>query len=523
MKHPWSYKFFACAATALAAATPLFAQAGRGDWAMTGSDPGQSNWQKTEVKLSPDSVPTDFKFLWKIQLGKPSEVSPGFTEPLLASRLINSQGFKDFVYWTSSDTLYAVDSELGQLLWSKKFSGKPRPHGACAARGLSIAMEPPVVINFNARRASGTPPPAPVGAVAASERRLGVPAGGGYFALKGIYALTQDGMLHEQVLTTGADFGPSVNFLPTGAGDDSSALVIQGKTAYAAGGLRCRPVTGALWSIDVAEPDYPVMTYSTAQLDSPSVSGPAVGPDNTVFLVSGAESTGVKVGRRNSIVAVDREMKIRDWYTPARATVSIAAVTATTFAYKGKQYVVGPGGDGSIVLLDAASLGGTSHNSPLAQTASFSAPGAPHTWDGFATYIEKSGMVWIYASISAPITNQPKEAMRNGVTPHGGIVAFRIDDADNKPVLTPVWISRDLVNPAPPALGGGVLIALAGGDKSTHANLYVLDASTGKELFASEAAIPTYTHMSGVSIGDGHVFFADHNGTLYSFGIGLEH
>ena len=45
-----------------------------------------------------------------------------FSEPLLAGRLINAQGFKDIVYWGSADTLYAVDSELGTLIWKKQFA-----------------------------------------------------------------------------------------------------------------------------------------------------------------------------------------------------------------------------------------------------------------------------------------------------------------------------------------------------------------------------------------------------------------
>lgn len=508
-------------ATALLAALPTAAQSGRGDWAMPGNDPGQSGWQRFEPKLSPQSVPASFKFLWKIQLGKPADAGDTLTEPLLATRLINAQGFKDIVYWASSDTLYAVDSELGNLLWTKKFPG--RGHTGCAASALSIAIEPPVVINFNARRAPGTPAPAPAptGPVAATERRLGVPAGGGGFGLKGIYVLTDDGMLHEQVLTTGADFGPPVKFIPGEAAHRVSGLAMEGKTVYTASGLGCRPVAHALWSLDVAAATYPVSGYSLGRIVSLGLSGPAVAPDGTAFVATGpGQPTSA---HPNSVVALDRDMKPRDWYSPAKPTVSVKAVSPLTFPYKGKQYVVAPGGDGSVVLLDASSLGGSDHSKPLAATPSFSAPGTQHLWDGFATYLDRSGTAWVYASISAPIASHAKGASISGPTPHGGIVALRIDDADGKPILTPVWVSRDLINPAPPVLAGGVLVALAGGNRSAHAVLSVLDATTGKELFSSGDTIPTYTHRSGLSLGDSHVFFTSHTGMLYSFGIGLEH
>ena len=45
----------------------------------------------------------------------------GDCEPLLAPRLNNAQGFKDIVFLGGTDTLYAVDSELGVLLWKKTY------------------------------------------------------------------------------------------------------------------------------------------------------------------------------------------------------------------------------------------------------------------------------------------------------------------------------------------------------------------------------------------------------------------
>ncbi len=94
-------------------------------------------------------------------------------------------------------------------------------------------MEPPVVINFNARRRrpAGTPPPPEPPPAKSNERRLGVAPGGGYFGLKGFYVLTADGMLHEQVMTTGADFAPPVKFLPSANGAAYGLNFIT-KTAY---------------------------------------------------------------------------------------------------------------------------------------------------------------------------------------------------------------------------------------------------------------------------------------------------
>ena len=116
-----------------------------------------------------------------------------------------------------------------------------------------------------------------------------------------------------------------------------------------------------------------------------------------------------------------------------------------------------------------------------------------------------------------------KFAHTNGPAPHGSVVAFKVEEKDGHTVLTPSWISRDLINPAPPAIANGVVFALAGGNASTHATLFALDAATGNSLYTSGDSIETYTHLAGMSVGDGHVFFTTHDNTLYSFGIPMEH
>jgi hypothetical protein len=194
-----------------------------------------------------------------------------------------------------------------------------------------------------------------------------------------------------------------------------------------------------------------------------------------------------------------------------------------TFPYKGKQYVVAPGKDGGVALLDAASLGGADHHTPLFETGPIAKPGAKHAWDGFAAWQDKDGAAWVFASVSAGISLHDDAVKASGSAAHGGIIAFKIDDTNGKPALTPVWASQDMVNPAPPAIANGLVVVLAGGNSSTHAILHVFNAATGAELYSSKDEIPTYTHLSGVSIGDSHAFFTDHDNILYSFGIGLEH
>ena len=482
--------------------------AARGDWSMTGGNAGQTGWQKAETKLAPDTIPTQFKFLWKIDLGAPGKAAQTFHEPLLASRLINAQGFKDFVYVTSSDTLYGVDSELGALLWKKQYAVPP----GCGPAGISAIMEPPVVINFNARRAPGAPPPPQPGPLAPSARRLGVPAGGGGFGLKGIYALTSDGILHEQVLTTGVDFAPPVKFLPAAA--SPSGLNILGKTIYAANTRSCARTPAGAAAVDLADSTYPVAVYDT-KVAPVALTGPLAGPDGTAYLV-----TGPGAGEHpSSILALGKDMKLKDWYTAPSGPGVFTAVTPVLFPWKTRQLIAAPGRDGSFVLLDAAAIGGADHHTPLSESPAVFKPGGKHPWDSLASWQAADGATWVLAAISGPVSSPSLK----GAAPHGAIVAFKVEDADGKPVLTPAWISPDMVNPAPPRIANGVILALAGGDAKTHATLSVLNAATGQELYSSHDTIPTSTHLSGLAVGDGHVYFTDRNGVLYAFGIALEH
>lgn len=507
-------------------ATAARAQDDRGDWSLTGADAGQSGWQKDEVILTPEAVAQNFKFLWKIQLGKPARGARSFSEPLLAGRLINAQGFKDIVYWSSADTLYAVDSELGTMVWKKQFGtlgGKAA--AGCGVSSLQLLMEPPVVINFRSRRkrAPGTPRPVQAPPAAPDERRLGVAPGGGYFGLKGIYVLTSDGMLHEQVMTTGADFAPPVKFLPAANGS-AYGLNFADKTIYSATGQGCGGVANGVWAIDLTSADYPVSSYATGIVRPLALTGPVLTPDGESFVVTGSGSADAQNSApASSVVALGKEMKAEGWYTPEGGMASYENVSPATFTYKERQLVVAPGRDGSLALLDGASPGGADHKTPLFETSRIGEPGAKHGWDGFASWQDKDGTVWVFASVSAGIALHDDGVQLHGATPHGGLVAFRLGDADGKLSLKPVWVSGDMVNPAPPRVADGTVIALASGNASTHAKLYALNGATGAELYSSKDEIPTYTELSGVSIGDGHAFFTDRDNVLYSFGIGIEH
>jgi hypothetical protein len=508
----------ACAILSLAQARGQAA----GNWPLPHSDAEHSGWQKAETKFSKDTIAGQFKFLWKIKLERKAKDSVAFSEPLLAPRLINAEGFKDLVLWGGKDTIYAVDSELGTMVWQKHFD-VPAAKGSCGGGPLEILVEPPRIINFGARRAPGAPlPPPPPPPVAAGSRRLGMAAGGGGFGFRGAYILTGDGYLHEQVLSTGADFAPAVKFLPV-AGAASNGLNFAANVLYTATNHGCGSAPDALWAVDLDATDYPVTSYATKGVSLQASMGPTLA-GGTAYLVTGSgPASEADQVYPNSIVALSaRDLKVKDWYTPSGDGFALENVSPVAFIYKQQELLAAPGKDGSFVLLDRKSLGGADHHTALFQT-----PGISRTrtngWGGMTQWQDADGNSWVLASVPGSLAAEAKFENNNGAATHGSIVAFKVVEQDGKVVLTPAWSSRDLVNPAPPVVANGVVIALSEGDKKTPAKLYVLDAATGKELYASGSEITTYAHMSGVSVGDAHAFFTTHDGTLYSFGIGIEH
>jgi hypothetical protein len=495
-----------------------------GNWPIAHSDAGHSGWQKSEPKISKDAVPGQFKFLWKMKLGSDTKETASFSEPLLAPRLINAQGFKDIVLWGSTDTVYAVDYELERIVWQKHFDLSSG--GGCSASNLRILVEPPHVINFNARRGPGTLPPAAPPPTPSTSRRLGESAGGGGFGFRGLYVLTGDGYLHEQILSTGADFAPAVKFLPFPPGI-SNGMNIDGRILYTATNQGCGNTPNGLWAIDLGSSDYAVTSYPTNSVRPLVSMGPTLG-DGVAYLTTGngAEDSSAGVYPNSIVELTEKELKVKDWYTPAGNGGKLQNSTPVAFTFKQKKLLAAAGNNGTFVLLDSESLGGPDHHTPLFQTPPISKPvSKPKTeaWGGMTNWQEANGSSWVLGSVSGPLKTDVKFGTSNGAAPNGSIVAFKVEEQDGKTVLTPAWSSRDLINPSPPVVANGVVIVLSEGDAKTHARLYVLDADTGKELYASGDEIATYAKMSGVSVADAHVFFTTHDGTLYSFGIDIEH
>ncbi|MEP6917808.1 MAG: PQQ-binding-like beta-propeller repeat protein, partial [Acidobacteriota bacterium] len=172
------------------------------------------------------------------------------------------------------------------------------------------------------------------------------------------------------------------------------------------------------------------------------------------------------------------------------------------------------------------------HATPLYATPKYSAPGAGAalaTWDD-------RGTRWILA----PVAGAPPAGVKfasNGLAPTGSVAAFKLVDQAGKLTLEPAWSSRDLKSPLAPVVVNGLVLVASSGEyrggsapmsgaaralRSTPAVLYVLDGTTGQELWSSGRTITSFAR-GGLAAGGGQAYVVTYDSHMYAFGIPVEH
>ena len=373
----------------------------------------------------------------------------------------------------------------------------------------------------------------------------GAPARGGRGGGRGgpqpsVYAVGGDGWLRwvrEQDGDTAVE--PAIAFLPANA--RASALTVSGNVVYAATDAECGGNPNGLYAVDLA-------TKATSKLLTngtgfTGTAGVAIGTDGTVYGQI-ADGSGTVAGTySDTVVALDpKTLEVKNYFTPTgtrsaqKKDASTFGATPAVFQWNGKDVIVAGGRDGRIYLLDAAQPGGADHRTPLAQSdVIIAAGGAGNGIRGsFATFTDAAdgGSRWIYAAINGAAS--AKFPTANGTAATGAIVAFKVGGTADKPELSQQWISHDLVSPAAPVVANGLVYALSTGRSprvsatlaeheklAKPAVMYVLDSSTGKEVFSTGTKATTYA-TTGVAVENGQFYFGTHDNVLYAYGIETE-
>jgi len=339
-------------------------------------------------------------------------------------------------------------------------------------------------------------------------------------------------MLHVIGLPSGKDMQRPAPFLPANA--SWSEPVAVGTTLYAATTGACGNAS-TVYAIDLDNADQKrVVSWQTN--GGPIVGSIAFAGDGTLIVAVGAgQTTGD--GRANAIVALDQAtLQVKDWFTQPNADF----VTGPTILRRGDRDIVAAATrDGRVLLLDAASLGGANHSTPLFASQAVTAAGGSvagtlSTWQEatFAPVPDDApagtqpevtlGTQWVLV----PVNGRPAaSAATNGAVSTGAVVAYRVVDAGASLALEAGWTSHDLAAPATPIIVNGVVFALGTGrpdsasGTGTPAVLHAYDGANGRALWTSGSAITAFASPGSFWSAMSQVYVGASDGNLYAFGF----
>jgi outer membrane protein assembly factor BamB len=504
-----------------------------GDWPTFGHDPQRSGWAFEEDKLSPENA-KGLQLKWAVQVDNEPLALDALTAPVVASAVATAQGKKTLVYVAgSSDHFFALDADNGKVVWTRTFESSV------------LAKDEPFFLCPNAVNATPT---------IDKERNV-------------IYTISRDGKLYGLDPGTGeVKYGP-FQFVPAFSKTWSLNLVdgfVYTTTSQGCGGDR-----SGIYSMDVRNRVHPSTHELLVRRGNGgglwARGGTALGANHRLYVSTGDGLFDPTTGDYGStfLGASLGDLNLVDYYTPLnwlqinKADLDLPSGGFVSFPYKNYNLLAGGGKESVAYLLDADSLGGKDHHTPLFTTPPLGNDervlAEKGMWGSPAVWKDETGQPWLYFSLWGPISKHaPAFPINNGPNSHGSIVAFTvtIDQRTKEPQLEPAWLSPDFDIPDPPVVANGVLFALATGEnpkqninagivhyKSVQdwknnllttaqrsadtrpAVLYALDAKTGKMLYQSGTAMKSWVHFSGLAVSEGRIYSVDHDSRVYCFGL----
>ena len=504
-----------CAAASLAIA---------GQWLTFNGNPQRDGWARDETILTKENVKS-MKVVWKVHVNSELREMNGLTAPVVVENVLTAQGHRDIVVVAgASDTVDAIDIDFGKVLWHKQFQaeGKPKqqPRWLCPN---SLTATPVIQMG---------------GGVTPRDRT--------------VHVISSDGKLHSLSIVNGEDRKPPLQFVPAFSRNWSLNMV--NGVLYTATSQGCNGARSAVYAMDLNKADRPVTSFeaSTAGAGIWGRAGVTSGTDGTIYAETGDGPYDPAAGKYSDtfLALSPKDLKLTDRYSPAnwqwlnRKDFDLGCLTPAYFHFKQRDLIAGGGKEGRLVLLDAKSLGGPNHDTPLFRGPILSNEDLYSAgrgfWGALATWEDAKGERWLYAPAWGPVHSKaPKFPVRNGETPEGTLMAFRVEEKDGKPVLTPAWTSRNMSVPEPPIIANGMVFLVSSGENALqadgeghlytseqriktatgHAILYAMDSETGKDLYNSGNAMPAIAHFSGIAISNGRIFVTTLDSNLYSFGL----
>ena len=567
---------------------------GRGnptEWPTAGADAQRTSWIRTDVSISTETMSgPGFELQWKTTLDSPARHGVALGPGVITS------GVNIFTPLSTiaapSNQVFAVDNDTGNLFWTRRFEGAlaagtaecpggisgaltrmvslttpdPGPGRGGGGRGRgsysSAVGEPGAGVPIPSRGGGrGAPAPAPPAAAAPAPvpapaappspaTSSAIPPGQwrtspfptnpaaqgswtGLFRPSGVvYAVSADGMFRTLGVVSGKDLQRPAPFIPAGA--RFSDLIAVNDTIYTATSGRCGGAADGIWALDIAGDKKSVVSWKS---NGGSPIGSIAFATNGTVIVAVGPGKAAAGGYANAIVALDpRTLAVKDWFSPAGVEFVAAPVL---FKEGGRDIVAITTKDGRILLLDAASLGGPNHDTPLFASASLTGGAAvfaaqsPAVWQeraatppaagsapGSAAPAAADGARWLLVPVTGPLP-AGVNAGGNGAVSNGAILAVKLAHRDGTFSVEPGWVSQDIAAPLTPIVVNGVVFAVAA-QANAPAAVHALHGTTGKSLWNSGKTIASPLSGRSFWVGSGHVFVGTRDGTVYAFGFAME-
>jgi len=489
------------------------------DWTTFGHDAQRTGWAMEETTIKPENAGS-MVLKWKAKLPNESYSLSALTAPVVASGVSTQRGVRAVVYVAGiSGTVFALDSETGEQIWTRTFKYRIQP-GKGGYQGTFLC-------------------PNGITATPVIDKTT-----------QTLYVIAADGALYGLDLGSGAvRYGP-VQFVASYAKAWSLSLV--DGVVYTTLSQGCGAGLSGFYGIDVRDRHHAVahqlLLSNTDTAGMWGRGGPIIGDNGKVYGSTADGKFDPSVGDySNAVVSASLpNLELKDYYLPLnwdylrKKDLDLGSASPVYFGWKNRRLVASGTKESVVTLLDAESLGGADHQTPLYRSPQLGNEKGIcceglGIWGGLSTARDLQGQTWLYVPMGGPpAPTTPAFAMTNGETPHGSIMAFKVvpDGQTENPKLESAWISGDFDIPDPPVIANGVLFALStgenavqkGGEKmrftNTHpAVLRALDAATGKELFNSKDAIASWVHFSGLAVANGQVYVVDHDSNVYAFGL----
>ena len=505
----------------LTAAALLLVPLHAGQWPTFGGNPQRDGWARDETILTRDNAKS-IKLIWKAHINSKLQEMNNLTAPIVSENVLTAQGHKDIVVVAGADDVVdAVDIDTGKVLWHKKFmaEGTPKqPNRWLCPNALNAT---PVIQSGPGRDRT-------------------------------VLSVASDGKLHALNIVNGEDRFPPVPFVPEFSKNWSLNLV--NGVLYTATSQGCNSAKSGVYAMDLRTPDHKITFFQTDTAGGGvwGRGGIVASADGTIYAETGDGPVDPSISKYgNAFLELSPvDLKLKNYYVPTnwswmnRKDLDLGCLSPVTFRYKNWDLIAGGGKEGRLILLDAKVMGGANHDEPLFRSPVYSNEDLYSAgrgfWGSLTSWEDAKGVRWLYAPGWGPVdSTAPAFPVKNGEVTEGALMAFKVEEKEGKPILTPAWLSRNMSVPEPAIVANGVVYLVSSGENTLQANsegrlmnseeriktatghaiLYALDAETGKELYNSGDAMPAIAHFSGIAVSNGRVFVTTLDSNLYSFGI----